>query len=213
MKCITEFSVHPSGSVLYFLYADPPVWVLIVSGTLPRLRALADSDELLLHNARRLCLLEKRMNCILLCLSSLSIENKALLFWPFLNTLLSQCPWTSTEWISWVAELWCKRLVCSIFMNRTNRNWSDLCYPWFCFPKQICYKTREAGITFNIAASQGCTKTTDQAESQVSGLFHWLLLQSSWRSHSNESCITEMSHHKKDLLVKSLYHTTITMSH
>lgn len=73
-----------SGSVLYFLYADPPSLSVnsAVNGTLPRLRALSGSDELLLDKAGRSCLLQKRMNYILLCLSSLSIRDKALLFWP-----------------------------------------------------------------------------------------------------------------------------------
>ncbi len=92
-----------------------------VNGTLPCLRALSGSDELLLHKAGRSCLLEKRMNYILLCLSSLSIQDKALLFWPFL-TALSQRPWAESR----VAELWCKRHFCGIFMSRTNRNISHL---------------------------------------------------------------------------------------
>lgn len=54
--------------------------------------------------------------------------------------------------------------------NWTNSDWSDFSYPWFCFPKQICYKTWEAEITHNDAASLACTKTTDQAESPVRGL-------------------------------------------
>lgn len=199
MKCITEFSVHPSGSVLYFLYADPPSLSVnsAVNGTLPCLRALFGSDELLLHKAGRSCLLEKRMNYILLCLSSLSIQDKALLFWPFL-TALSQRPWTTTKWKSRVAELWCKRLLCGIFMSRTNRDWSHLCYHWFCFSKQICYKTGEAEITHDDAASLGCTKTTDQTESQVrvcvsagvcSMSFYWVLFQSTRGGHSKK-CFT-----------------------
>lgn len=53
--------------------------------------------------------------------------------------------------------------------NRTNSDWSDLCYLWFCFPIQIWYKTREAEITHDNAAPLACTKTTDQAESPVRG--------------------------------------------
>lgn len=80
-----------------------------VNGTLPRLRALSGSDELLLHKAGRSCLLEKRMNYILLRLSSFYIQDKAFFYFvPFL-TALSQRPWITREWGSKVAELWRKR--------------------------------------------------------------------------------------------------------
>lgn len=56
------------------------VWVLIVQsmGHSHASQALYGSDELLLHKAGRSCLLEKRMNYSLLCLSSLSIQDKTL---------------------------------------------------------------------------------------------------------------------------------------
>ena len=168
MKCITEFSVHPSGSVLYFLYAYPPSLSVnsAVNGTLPRLRALSGSDELLLHKAGRSCLFQKRLNYILLCLSSLSIQDKALLLWPFLSAL-SQRPWRTTKWKSQSAELWCQRLFSSIFMGWTNSNWS-LLLSSIVF-QQILLKIWEE-IAHDDAASLGCTKTWDQAESQVRGL-------------------------------------------
>ena len=66
MKYITKFSLHPSGNILYFLDADPSSLSVnsAVNGTLPRLRALSGSDELLLHKAGRPCLSEEQINYI-----------------------------------------------------------------------------------------------------------------------------------------------------
>lgn len=106
------------------------------------------------------------------CLSSLSIQDETLLVLHFLTPLFSASlnSYSLSEWIRRAAEPgWGETLLC-IFINRTNSDWSDLSYPFFWFSKQICYKTREAEITQSNAASLACTKTTDQAESQVGGL-------------------------------------------
>lgn len=78
------------GSVLHFLYADPPSLSVnsAVNGTLLRLRALPGSDELLLHKAGRLRLLEKRMNYILLFVFSLYSRRKPSGFCTSLPSLL-----------------------------------------------------------------------------------------------------------------------------
>lgn len=73
--CVSSLLIPPSLSVNS-----------AVNGTLARLGALSGSDELLLHKAERSCLLKNQTNYILLCLSSLSVCDKAFFkFWPFLN--------------------------------------------------------------------------------------------------------------------------------
>lgn len=99
------------------------------------------------------------------CLLSL-FKTKPFYFGPLL-TALSQRPWTRK--LRSPVVVW-ETLLQHFYEQKKQRLIQTFCYRWFCFPKQICYKTREAEITHDGAASLGCTKTTDQAESQVRDL-------------------------------------------
>lgn len=148
-----------------------PVWVLIVQSMGPSCASEPSPARMSFCSTKQGGRASWRSGWItFFCLSSLSIQDKALLFLPLLNRSSQSAPlndYRMNEWICRIAKL-CKRLFCSIFMNRTNSHW--FFYPWFWFLKQICSRTREAEITHSNTASLGCTKTTDQVESQVGGL-------------------------------------------
>lgn len=173
MKCITEFSASFLAAFYISSMLIPLVWVLIVQSMGPSCASEPSLAPMSFCSTKQGgCAFWRSGWITFSCLSFLSIQDESLLVFalPYPLFSLSLNSNSLSEWIRRAAELRWGRLCCAFFINRTNSDRSDLSHPWFWFSKQICDETREAEITHSDAASLECTKTTDQAESQVGGL-------------------------------------------